>query len=214
MHRLNKKRRFILISILIIVLATVFFLNVVMDIVKNMCVEEVRSRVINIVNYSNDILQNLHFFYDDYFKIEKNSNGDITLIVANTGLINQVNMIMQTEIQNRLNELRNFSLDVPTGVLTGSVFLAKYGYAITIKVQTISNCYTEISSDFFAVGLNQTIHKLVITAVIEIEMVVPTKSIAKNITNDLVLAENIIVGKVPDTYMGANTDTNYLDLLP
>ncbi len=214
MQKLSRKTNLIIVLIVLIALIAVFFFTVVQDVKNTMCVEEVRAKVINIVNYTNDILQALDFFYDDYFKLEKNAAGDLIAVVANTGLINQVNMIMQTEIQEQLNKLRNFSLTVPAGVFTGSVFFSKFGANVTIKVQTISNSYTEIKSEFVEVGINQTIHRLIITAFIVIEMLAPTKVPAKNIFNDVVLAENLIIGKVPETYMGDNFDTNYLDLLP
>lgn len=214
MQKFSAKTKFFIVVVIIIVLLAVFFFTVVQNIKNTMCVEEVRARVINIVNNTNDTLQSLNFFYDDYFKLEKNNEGDLIAVVANTGLINQINMIMQTEIQEQLNNLRSFSLAVPAGVFTGSVILSKFGAPINVKIQTVSNSYTEIKSEFLEMGINQTMHRLIITAYINIEMLVPDKVAAKNIFNDVVLAENLIIGKVPQTYMGDNFDTNYLDLLP
>lgn len=214
MRKLNKKNKIIIAFLILTILITVYFFGVVLDLINTLCAEEAKAKVINLVNESNDILLSKKFFYQDYFKIIRDNNNEITTIMANTGLINQLNMIMQTEMQNKLNTLRNFYVAMPIGAFTGSALLAQFGFDIYLKVQTINNCYTEIISEFSSIGINHTIHRLIIRAVIDIEVLVPTKSFTDRVINDVIMAETIIVGKVPDTYIGGSFDTNYLDLMP
>lgn len=214
MRKLSKLQKKLIIFLLITVLIAVYFMIFGMNLVSTMCAEEVRAEVINIINYSNEILQSLDVFYEDYFTIHYNNEGKIDHISANSGLINQVNMIIQTEIQNRLNNLRRMKLNIPFGVFTGNSLLAHFGRDVFISAQVISNCYTVLSSAFTTVGINQTLHRLQINCYAEITVLIPTRSVAYDVTNEILVAENVIIGEVPSTYLGENTTTDYLDLLP
>lgn len=214
MRKMSKFKKSLIVLLLILLLTGTYVLIFGMNTVAAMCAEEVRAEIINIVNYSNEIIQSLQIFYEDYFTIHTDKDGKIELITANTGLINQVNMIIQTEIQNRLNNLRSMKFKLPLGVFTGSSLLSHFGSRITVNAQVVSNCYTELSSGFTSLGINHTLHRLQINCYVEMEMLIPSRSIPSDVTNEIIIAENIIVGEVPDTYLGENTNTDYLDLLP
>ncbi len=214
MRKLSKFEKKLIAFLLILLLIAVYFLIFGMNLVAKMCAEEVRAEVINIINYSNEILQSLDVFYEDYFLIHYDQAGKIDHISANSGLINQVNMIIQTEIQNRLNNLRRMRLNVPFGVFTGNSLLAQFGRDVFVTAQVVSNCYTVLSSSFTTVGINQTLHRLQINCYAEVTMLIPTRSEVCDVTNEILVTENVIIGEVPSTYLGENTTTDYLDLLP
>lgn len=215
MRKMSKLQKKLLIFLLIVLLVAIYVLIFGMNLVSKLCAEEVRAEVINIINYSNEVIQALNLFYEDYFTVHyKDDKGKVDHITANTGLVNQVNMIIQTEIQNRLNNLRRMKLSLPFGVFTGSTVLSAFGSEIFINARVIGNCYTVLSSEFKTVGINQTLHRLQINCYVEINMLIPTRSVAADVTNEILIAENVIVGDVPSTYLGENTTTDYLDLLP
>lgn len=203
-----------LVLLLVFLLLAAYFLIFGMNFVAEMCAEEVRAEVINIVNYSNEILQSLKIYYEDYFTIHSDGDGKIEFITANTGLINQVNMIIQTEIQNRLNNLRTMKFRLPAGVFTGSALFAHFGVGIPVTARVVSNCYTELDSEFTSLGINHTLHRLQINCYVETKLLIPSGRASADVTNEILMAENVIVGEVPSTYLGENTNTDYLDLLP
>ncbi len=55
-------------------------------------------------------------------------------------------------------------------------------------------------SEFISKGINQTLHRVYLQVKCNVNIVTPFDSIAKDITNQVLLMENIIVGKIPDTY--------------
>jgi len=212
MRRRGLKGIIILFAIVITIIVYFFIFSV--NMIATMCIEETRAEVINIVNDSNEVIQGLDIFYEDYFTIIKDKDDKITMITANSSLINQVNMIIQTEIQNRLNELRKETIYLPTGAFTGLTLLSNYGSRIPINAQVISNCYTVLSSEFTEMGINQTRHRLQINCFVEIKLTVPSREVTDKVTNEILITESVIVGQVPSTYLGENTTTDYLDLLP
>lgn len=212
--RISRCKKSFLVFAVVIIAVTTYFFAFTSDLIATTCEEEARAEVINIVNAGNEVIQKLGIFYEDYFTVIKDNNDKVTMIKANSALINQINMIMKTEIQNRLNELRTKSLYIPAGAFTGLTFLSNCGSKVPINAKIISNCYTVLSSEFKEMGINQTLHRLQINCFVEIELTVPKGKVKSGVTNEILVTEAVIVGEVPSTFLGENTTTDYLDLLP
>ncbi|MBO4538877.1 MAG: hypothetical protein J5781_01260 [Clostridia bacterium] len=214
MRKISRPTKFLIVLILIFIAVSSYILTVGMNFVADLCAEEIRADITDIINISNLVLQDMDIFYDDYFTLTLNNEGKVELISANTGLINQVNMIIQTEIQNRLNELRGKQLSVTIGSFFGSAVLAQYGTKVTIDANVVANCYTKLISEFIPLGINNTLHRLQINCYVSVKMLIPSKSRVEELYNEILMAESVISGEVPSTYLGENTPTDYLDLLP
>lgn len=95
------------------------------------------------------------------------------------------------------------------GSFTGFKLFAGKGPRIPIKISTIGNVETDLKSEFKEQGINQTLHRVYLQVVCEVSVVTPYDSISERITNQVLIAENIIVGKIPNTYYNLEgIDTN------
>jgi sporulation protein YunB len=213
MQKNRKKLLIIAIIVIVILVSTLEYNHIVMPIVCTLAAEEIRAEVINVINYANTYLQSLSLFYDDYFNIYYDNNNKISAIAANTGLINQVSMILQKQVQNQLNALRTKTITLPVGAFTGSSLLSNFGVEVPLNIEAICNCYTSVDSDFEGMGINQTRHSLVVTLHVDIRIVIPMRSEESTAFNDIIMAESVIVGEVPETYLTEGT-SDYLDLVP
>jgi sporulation protein YunB len=210
----KRKHQIIVILLIIIILVILYTELFVTPLITTIADEEIQSEVINIINYSNEYLQSLALFYSDYFTIYFDNDNKVSTIIANTGLINQVNMILQELVQNQLNTLRTKKITMPAGTFTGSSLLSNFGVAIPINIETICNSYTKIENSYESMGINQVRHSLKIILDINIEIIIPTRSHTDNVYNEIVLAENIIMGDIPETLLLGDSMSNYLDLVP
>mgnify|MGYP005807268885 CR=1 FL=1 len=86
------------------------------------------------------------------------------------------------------------------GSFTGIKLLAGRGPGIKIKISTIGNVETDLKSEFQAQGINQTLHRIYLQVKCEVSVLTPFKDISKDITNQVLIMENIIMGTVPNTY--------------
>ncbi len=193
-----------------VVIMAVFSVNMI----NTMCEEEAKAEIIDVINEGNGIVQNMALGYGELFNVYKDGEEKITMITANSALINSINIILRTEIQNRLNELREEIIYLPTGAFTGIPIFSSMGSNVPVTARIISNCHTEFISDFSEMGINQTRHRLRIRCKVDMELTVPSKTVEDVITHEILIAESVIVGEVPSTYLGENTTTDYLDLLP
>ena len=104
---------------------------------------------------------------------------------------------------------------IKLGSITGSKLLSGLGPSIPIKVSLVGNVETDLRSEFEQKGINQTIHRIYLQVDCKVNILTPSKTMEESISNQVLIAENIIVGKIPNTYYnleGIGTD-NLLDVV-
>lgn len=210
-----RKTKLTLVVILLILILIIGFLFVsYKKIVVKYSEYNVVSKINDIMNQSNEVVLAMDFYYSDYFKISYDKEGAVQAVIANSGLINQLAMLWGTEIQNRLNAMRTFNVDMPSGAFTGGAIFANFGITIPIKTQVVAYADIIYDSDFVSVGINQTKHTLSFNTKVNATVTVPAGVKKIEVNQKVLLAETIINGKVPDTYLVETENGDYFDLLP
>ena len=69
---------------------------------------------------------------------------------------------------------------------------------------TVGNVETELVSKFSQAGINQTLHRIYLNVSCKVTILTPFDSIEEIITNQVLVAEAVIVGDVPDNYYNLN----------
>ena len=69
-----------------------------------------------------------------------------------------------------------------------------------IRISSIGNVETDLRSEFISQGINQTLHRVYLQVKCQVSILTPFDNIEKNITNQVLLAESVIVGNIPSTY--------------
>ena len=86
------------------------------------------------------------------------------------------------------------------GSFTGFKLLSGKGPGVPIRISSIGNVETDLRSEFTSQGINQTLHRVYLQIECEVSILTPYKDITEKITNQVLIAENVIVGKIPNTY--------------
>ena len=102
------------------------------------------------------------------------------------------------------------------GSFTGIKLLAGRGPGIKIRISTVGNVETDLKSEFEAQGINQTLHRIYLQVKCEVSILTPFKDITKDITNQVLIIENVIIGTVPNTYyniegIGTNETLEFIE---
>lgn len=103
-------------------------------------------------------------------------------------------------INKKLEASKNQHVYVSLGSLTGLVWLASKGPFIPIKIESKGITNSEIYSDLQEAGVNQTLHKIHIKVCVDISGFLPFHCETVTSESDFMLAESLIVGKVPKHY--------------
>lgn len=82
--------------------------------------------------------------------------------------------------------------------------LSGRGPNVPIKMSTIGNVETELVSQFSHAGINQTLHRIYLNVNCKVTILTPFDTIEENITNQVLIAEAVIVGEVPSNYYNLN----------
>jgi sporulation protein YunB len=160
---------------------------------------EMRAKAIEIINTCSIEQYSKDFNYDSIIKVEKDRDGNITMLKADTLQLNKIASQVALESQKRIRELGNVGIKLPIGYILKNNILAYLGPSITIKMQPIGHIETKYSSDFESVGINQTRHKIYVQVRTEVRVILPLRSNNIEVRNEIPISETIIIGKVPDT---------------
>lgn len=89
-------------------------------------------------------------------------------------------------------------------LLHGTKILSGRGPDVPIKMATVGNVETDLVSQFSQAGINQTRHRIYLNVKCTVTILTPFDSIEQKITNQVLIAEAVIVGEVPSTYYNLN----------
>lgn len=156
-----------------------------------------------------------NYKYQDLCSIEKDENGNIKMIKSNIIPVNEIISDVAVRIQNELNKTQDGEVFIRLGTLTGSKFLSGRGPKVNFKIATIGNVETDLKSEFSSAGINQTLHRIFLQVKCKVIILTPFNSIEEEITNQVLLAEAVIVGNIPNTYYNLDgiNNNNALDII-
>lgn len=139
--------------------------------------------------------------YDRIVYFEKDLNGRITALKTNIGEINR----LKTDVLNIINDEILSTDESSLGVALGSLFLPEFlsgkGPKLPVKILVIRNSEADFYSDFSEAGINQTLHKLNMEVFLDVTVLVLGSTTEFTISSHMVVAETVIVGDVPETYL-------------
>lgn len=139
--------------------------------------------------------------YDRIVYFEKDLNGRITALKTNMSEVNR----LKTDILNLINDeilaLDSTELGIPMGSLIIPEFLSGKGPEIPVRILSIRNSDGSFASRFTEAGINQTLHQLAMCVSVDVSVLVLGRTNSFTVTSEVVVAETVIVGDVPDTLL-------------
>lgn len=138
--------------------------------------------------------------YENLVKINKDSNGNVTSLSANSMEINKLTTKIIGDIEEKLQENEEGEARMPIAMFFDENITSGYGPKISIKTFPIGDIKGEIKSNFESTGINQTRHSLVFEITTEVKVLAPFISEVEVYKNSIVIAETIIVSDTPSSY--------------
>lgn len=152
--------------------------------------------------------------YDNLITIEKDGEGNVTLLQVNSLYVNKLNNDIMTSIQNTLNENSFVGYKLPLGSFLGVPILNGIGPQVQLNIVPIGNVNTKYRSQIASLSINQSYHKIYLSISVDICIILPLYTQTITVSNQLLIGENLIVGKIPSTYLNTDNLTNALNLIP
>lgn len=144
--------------------------------------------------------------YDRIVYFEKDLNGRITALKTNMAEVNR----LKTETLNLINDEILAQDTENLGVSLGSLILPEFfsgkGPSIPVRILAIRNSDASFQSEFTEAGINQTLQKLRMDVIVDVTILVLGQTETFTVSSQMVVAETIIVGDVPATYLQTGGD--------
>lgn len=137
----------------------------------------------------------------DLLKIQRNSDGNIQYVEANSILINKIVLAFSSEMEENYSLGDTEVVPVNLGVLTGNKILSQFPLTVNIKVMPLSLTKFQAETDFETEAINQTRYKVYCSVTSKVQILAPFSRETAEITRKVLLAEAIIIGDVPDNYV-------------
>lgn len=197
---------FIIFIIVIFDILIVFFDKRVMPQVTEIAIMMAKTQTLNIINEKSVTILSQDFKYDEMVKIEKDNQGNIILMQADTAKLNYIASKLSTECNAELSNMKNSEIKVPLGWMSDKSAFYSLGPKITVQIEPIGNIVTSYESKFESAGINQTRHKIYLNVDAKIKLKLPLKDQNTEVETQVPVSDTIIVGKIPNTTIGLPTN--------
>ena len=198
------KRMIVLIVILSMVAAfgVILFRRRYQQVILHLAETQVKNATSDLINDAIDKqieVGNIH--YDRIVHFEKDLDGRITALKTNMSEVNR----LKTDILNLINDeilaVDTANLGVPLGNLFLPEFLSGKGPSIPVQILSIRNSDASFHSHFSEAGINQTLQQITMDVSVDVSVLVLGETDSFTVSSQVVVAETIIVGDVPDTFL-------------
>jgi len=152
--------------------------------------------------------------YDDLMTVKMDERGQVALLMANTMRMNLLADKAGKAALRRLNNMSSERVTVPLGAALGMTLFAGTGPGIPVSIIPIGSIATDFATEFEACGINQTRHKVYLKVTASIRIVIPTGAKTTQVSANMLVAESIIVGSVPEGFVGYNIGEEELNMVP
>ena len=204
---LAKKKKALIWTIIIILLIIYMFRYVDKNIKPTViAISEIRARSITTQTINDTIKSKIKrdINYNDLIFVKYDNDGKVTLMQANTILMNSIAAEVAIEVQEQLKQMSKSKIKVPLS----NAFDTQIVNLPSVNVQIIpqGSVAVDFATEFESSGINQTRHRIYIIVVTDIKMIVPLVQENLRITTNIPIAETIIVGDVPEQYVNVPSD--------
>ena len=198
-----RRRRFFVIIILTLMCAGLLYIQLA---VAPLIVELAKARVDNRASYIiNEAIetqmQSDDIDYENIVVLEKDINGNITALKTNINEVNRLKTQILSVIDDLLLDLDVNEIGIPLGSLILPELFSGSGPKLPVKVMAVSASDAKFHNAFSEAGINQTAHRIMMDVVITMTVLTPIGTESVTVTSAVVIAETVIVGNVPDSYV-------------
>ena len=139
--------------------------------------------------------------YDRIVFFEKDLDGRITALKTNMSEVNHLKTDILSIINDEILAMDTSNLGIPIGSLFLPELFSGKGPAIPVRILSIRNSDAIFTGSFSQAGINQTLHRLIMEVTVDVAVLVLGETSSFCVTSEVVVAETVIVGQVPQTYL-------------
>ena len=169
--------------------------------IRNLAETQVRNSTSDLINDAIDKqIETGNVHYDRIVYFEKDLNGRITALKTNMSEVNRLKTATLNLINDEILALDASDMGIPLGSLIIPELFSGKGPAIPVSIISIRNSDASFFSSFIEAGINQTLQRIIMDVTVDVSILVLGKTDSFTVSSQVVVAETIIIGQVPETF--------------
>ena len=198
----RKLLRLLVIIAMICVVLLVLFRIKYRDTIRSLAETQVKNTTSDLINDAIDKQIDIgNIQYDRIVYFEKDLDGKITALKTNMSEVNRLKTSILNIINDEILAMDTTDMGIPIGSLVLPEIMSGRGVNIPVQILSISNSDASFESRFTEAGINQTLQKITMHVSVDVAILVLGQNENFTVSSEVVVAETIIVGQVPDTLL-------------
>ena len=194
--------RLLILVLIVTIIAFCLFRHKYHSVITALAQTQVKNASSDLINDAIDRqISNGTIQYDRMVYFEKDLEGKITALKTNMSEVNRLKTDLLNLINAEILAMDSDHLGIPMGSLVLPELFAGKGPMIPVQIITIRNSEAGFFSDFSQAGINQTLQKLNMQVSVDVSVLVLGEVSDFTISSQVVIAETVIVGQVPDMFL-------------
>ena len=195
-------RRLILLTVTVLTASLILYAETQLQpMIERLATTRVSNTVNRIVyDAVNEAIDSGQISYEQLIQYEKDNDGKITMVTSNMAAFNRLQAQILDIILTRVDQVSARELSIATGSLTGIPLLAGRGPRISVRMESVGSSSARFQNEFESAGINQTKHRIILDIDVYVSILLPAMSTATRVSNQITVAETVIVGTVPNSY--------------
>ena len=152
--------------------------------------------------------------YEELIETRLDEHGRVAMLRANTMRMNELAARTALMAERELNSFENQFVEIPLGSALGIRFLSGFGPRITVQILPVGAVHTSFDTELETAGINQTRHQIFLTLRATVSLIIPTGSQMVEVESTMAIAESIIVGEVPQSFVDVGNQDDMLEFAP
>lgn len=199
----RRKRRLLLLLVLAVVAALLLLLRLrAAPLMEQLVVTQAENTMSTLVNeIVNDQIAKGTIDYDRIIYFEKDVDGRITALKTNMSEVNRLKTEILSAMNQGIEDISVGELNIPIGNFIFPELFSGKGFAVPVRILSVSTSDANFENHFSEAGINQTLHQIRMNILVNLSVLTPTGTVRTSVETDVVVAETVIVGTVPDRYV-------------
>lgn len=202
-RKIRPRRRWMVVLLLLALLIPAAVMRMrLFPIVEELAVTRVTNQTARLINDAIDAqIRDGVVDYSNMVLLEKDDAGAVTALKTNISEMNALKTRILDTVNEEILQLNVEEIGIPIGNLLIPALFSGRGPYLPVKVLTVRSSEAAFSNQFTQAGINQTLHQIIMTITIDMTIVTPAGTEQVDTSSQVVVAETVIVGTVPESYL-------------
>ncbi len=146
------------------------------------------------------ILKEQNVIYEQIVRIVRQEDNSISSVEIDSIQVNALKSRIIGCVQKEISSGPTVAVAIPLGTLSGSEYFLGRGPELHFSLKISATVTAGLKSHFVSAGINQTLHRITMPITTKLYLMMPLYRTGCEVVNDFLIAETVIVGKIPDAY--------------